>query len=101
MQDRSFTSLDAKVQQNIEALLPRLIDMYSKLEALLALQEKSLEVSKTNVLADKRKNKVKRDVMVNEFVLASLRFPTIRHREEAICEAHRGHFHEFLDHANR
>ena len=61
--------------------------MYSKLEALLALQEKSLEVSKTNVLADKRKNKVKRDVMVNEFVLASLRFPTIRHREEAICEA--------------
>jgi Tfp pilus assembly pilus retraction ATPase PilT len=92
LQDQTFTSLDVKLQQNIEVLLHRLIDMYNKLEEVLAMQKKSLDASKIKVLADKGENRVKRDMMVNEFILASLRFPTIRHREEAICEAHQRTF---------
>jgi len=56
------------------------------------MHKKSLDASKIKLLADKGKNTVKRDRMVNEFVFASLRFPTIRHREEAICAAHQRTF---------
>ena len=92
LQNQTFTSLDVNLQQNIEVLLHRLIDMYNKLEEVLAMHKKSLDASKIKALAEKGKNEVKRDMDVNNFVLASLRFPTIRHREEAICEAHQRTF---------
>jgi hypothetical protein len=92
LQDQTFTSLDANLQRNIEILLHRLIAIYNKLDEVVAMQKKSLEASMTNIAADKEKTRIIRDNMVNDLILANLRFPTIWHREEAICEAHQKTF---------
>jgi hypothetical protein len=87
LQDQTFTSLDASLQQNIKILLLRLIDIYNKVDEVLTMQ-KSLEACTTNLSVDSEAQKRKGDSMVNSFILSSLRFPTISHREEAICETH-------------
>jgi hypothetical protein len=92
LQDRTFTSLDKKLQQNIECLLHCLLDTHNKLDEVLAMQRKSLEADASKVAAEHKEKRGERDNMVNDFILASLRFPTISHREEAIREAHKRTF---------
>lgn len=103
LQDEKFSVLDTNLQQSVRTLLETLIDIHKKMEQVLEIQQITLgqtqqkfhsEIRNAEVEAEKQASEKARrlDDYVNESLLCSLRFPTMRNRHEEISEAHQRTF---------
>lgn len=99
LQDKGFTDLDSNLQQSVKVLLQKLIGIHEKMEQTLQVHQTVLDRSQQELLSLARKAEAevakqaveksrKLDNHVNESLLCSLRFPTMRNRHEEISEAH-------------
>ena len=101
LQDERFTSLDRSLQQSIKKLLEMLVETHNKIEQVMVSQGKSLNPQQDLGLFGRQRatlgsadasRVLALDEMVENHLLQSLRFPTMRHRHEEIKETYKKTF---------
>ncbi|KAH7364678.1 hypothetical protein BKA65DRAFT_491856 [Rhexocercosporidium sp. MPI-PUGE-AT-0058] len=103
LHDENFASLDTNLQKSVRSLLDTLIDIHKKMEQVLEVQQATVDRAQQNLQSETRRaekiaakeaaEKARMlDERANDCRLSSLRFSTMRSRQEEICGAHQKTF---------